>query len=699
MNNLVAGLIHFRTVERKTEKVEVVRMLGISLVLAVAIGFQINAPVPERLQELVQRAGNTDDDEERLELLRQIRALPGVDPDLAEHAEKLIRFVEQWVEGKNLHFYGGEVNQNRDIDFGIPATSPLYPLTYLYRGRAVLSVVMENGNLWSYGDRRREWFGIARQFFERAHQAFPQNRIARMYLGEGIPWTRNWEAVPEAPEWAVHQRVALEGLADIIEWWLDHRQQPDGAFGGGWGDDCEMWRFWVPVLIGFDDPKICAGQKRFSEALFQQPHMAAGYMSRMTDVEHSAEDSTDTILPMMLLEPDNLVWQQRVLRLAELMENLWTGRNERGFRQFKSTYFTVDRVHPDPQRACDTPYHVRAVQPVFLYWLRTGDQRVGRVLCEWTDTWVDAAARSENGKPAGVLPATIHWPDGSIGGLSPHWWDPRNHSEPTLYQWPSAMGYLTDALLLTFHMTGDEKYLRPIHSMAELALRYSGRNLPKDIEPGSEAWCALQMGFLRQTLAKYRFLTGDGTWDRLLEGRQAPWLHYALTGDEQPLVAALADTATAFSYNFPGYTSEVRYTDRVLRLPAVFQGDVVLAEPKFPVQSPDTALLYSAVTGDPGGLGTFPLNAVRWLTRPREIAVLVRMAAPDGLEATLFHFGRSPRAMGAELNMLKPGDYTLKIIARDHVLKEEAFTVSGPRTRIAFEIPSRQSCRLVIRRN
>lgn len=81
-------------------------MLGINLVLGMVIGFQIDVPAQERLQELVQRAGNTDDDEERLELLRQIRALPGVDPDLAEHAEKLIRFVEQWVEGKNLHFYG-----------------------------------------------------------------------------------------------------------------------------------------------------------------------------------------------------------------------------------------------------------------------------------------------------------------------------------------------------------------------------------------------------------------------------------------------------------------------------------------------------------------------------------------------------------------------------------------------------------------
>src|SRR3972149_6987598 len=47
---------------------------------------------------------------------------------------------------------------------------------------------------------------------------------------------------------------------------------------------------------------------------------------------------------MMHLRPDDPVWKQRALRLAELSRDCWTGRNERGFLQFKSIYFSVDKV-------------------------------------------------------------------------------------------------------------------------------------------------------------------------------------------------------------------------------------------------------------------------------------------------------------------------------------------------------------------
>jgi hypothetical protein len=248
-------------------------------------------------------------------------------------------------------------------------------------------------------------------------------------------------------------------------------------------------------------------------------------------------------------------------------------------------------------------------------------------------------------------------------------------------------------------MTGDDKYLAPIWSMARIALRHSEQRADKNAVPGSEAWCAARMGFLKGTLAKYRLLTGDGSFDRLLRGRAAPMLHFRRTGDRDPLVAALGDTATAFSYNFERYTSEVRYTDRVLRFPAVFQGRVRLAEPEFPVRSPDSGLLYSSVTGDPADPGSFPLNRVRWLTPPREIAALVTHAGPQRFQAELFHFGQTPRRMGAEWYLLDPGAYQLRLVAGTETLREAAVTVTGPRTRLALELPARKLCQLTLTRN
>jgi len=478
--------------------------------------------------------------------------------------------------------------------------------------------------------------------------------------------------------------------------------QDDGQYGGGWGDDCEMWRWWVPVLIGFDGLKISAAQSRFSKALMNQPHMIQGYTNRMSDVEHTAEDSADAITPMMHLDPENDLWRGYALRLADFTEKYWTARNERGFLQFKSTYFTADRVDTSEQRTCDTVYHPRVVQPTLLYWQRTGDEQLTKLFAAWMDTWVDAAARSERGKPAGIIPTAIHWPDGCIGGVGPNWWDPRNHGEYTLYLYPSAMSLMTHTLLLTHHMTGQAKYLEPIRSMADIRLKYLNAPLQNESAAGTEAWCAARLGSLSSVITKYRFLTGHTEFDELLSKEMSPYMRYRLHDDPGPLLSALQENVDALRINFEGYTSEVRYTDRVLRFPSLFTGNEVLAEPVVAIHRPDPSLLYSMITGDPGDALYFPLNAVRWLTPPRDIAVLVTEAKANSFGAELFGFGERQRSMSAEFYLLEPGRYILAIKINDSNRQESArtheFSVENRRTRVNFKLPSQKLCVLNISR-
>ncbi len=247
-------------------------------------------------------------------------------------------------------------------------------------------------------------------------------------------------------------------------------------------------------------------------------------------------------------------------------------------------------------------------------------------------------------------------------------------------------------------MTGNERYLAPIRSMARIRLNYIEQGRPAG-EPGTEAWCAAKMGFIRGTIAKYRVLTGDTEFDGLLAGRGSPYLTFRLKGERGPLEAALTSNAKAFSYNFPRYTSEVRWTDRVLRFPAVFVGDVKLAEPKFEVHQPKPDILYSTATGDPGSLGYFQMNAVRWLTRPREIAALVSEAGPDRLSAEVFHFGEQSREMGAELYMLQPGRYVLAVRSGGgQELQRVPFEVAGARPQVRFALPARRLCMVGVTR-
>jgi hypothetical protein len=654
---------------------------------------------PALFEQAIQKAGNADDDTDRLKILQQLRKQDGLDQSIEKDLDQLIKQIDRWLHNPRLDYFGREVSRTKDYKFGLSENSPLEPLTWLYRGRMLTWYTLESGGVWNQQNRKAEFLGKAKRFYEKYAEVFPNNRIVKMYLGEPIPNPKLYEPVPGAPDWAIYQREGLERIADIIEWWIDNRMRENGEYGGGWGDDCEMWRFWVPILIGFDDPKISRAQARFSQALMSQSHMKLGYTTRMTDVEHTAEDSADVITPMMHLDPDNPIWKQRALKFAEFMEKLWTGKNERGLLQFKSTYFTAERVDTNPQRACDTVYHPRAVQPTLLYWQRTGDDKLTRLFSAWMDTWVDAAARNERGKPAGIIPSAIHWPDGRVGGAGPDWWDPRNHGEYTLYLYPSALDMLNHTLLLTHYMTGEEKYLEPIRSQARIRLNYLKNPPRQSPPPGSEAWCASRLGGITGVLTKYKFLTGSTKFDELLSREMSPYMRYRLRVETKSLVSSLQKNAQTLRMNYPGYTSEVRYTDRVLRFPTLFGGG--LTEKPIPgIRSPNTSLLYSTATGDPGGAGYFPLNAVRWLTPPRNLAALVTMSGKKNFAAQLFHFGTKPRPMAAELYLLAPGAYEMTLSVIDNnkskSITKNTITITGPRTRISFDLPAQKLCTLQI---
>ena len=525
--------------------------------------------------------------------------------------------------------------------------------------------------------------------FEDLAKVFPDSPLVAMYLGKPVAPEKTYSAPPNAPEWAALQREGLERLADIVTWWIDHRMREDCQYGGGWGDDCEMWRWWVPVLIGFDDPKITAAQARFSKALMSQAHMKDGYTTQIFDVEHTAEDSADAITPMMHLQPDVPEWRDRGLRLADLMEHLWTGRNERGQLQFRGTYFSVNTVDPAPKRACDTVYHPRVVQPALLYWQRTRDAHLGKLFTAWLDTWVDATARSERGKPAGIIPSAIHWPDGAVGGLGEHWWDPENHDKDPLYVWPSAMGMMANSLLLAYHMTGDEKYLAPLRSMAKVRLDFLQSQPASALEPGSAAWCASKMRGLSDALAKYRVLTGSTEFDGLLAREDMPYLSFRQTRDMDKVVAALRRNAQALRVNFAGYTSEVRYTDRVLRFPALFQANGMFPDAVAGIDEPDPAILYATVTGDPGDAGYFPLNAVRWLTPPRDFAAMVTDSQSSRFKARLYQFGSAARTIDAELYLLRASTYAVTVTdaADKSELEHRSVVWKGGPGRIQFQAP------------
>jgi hypothetical protein len=223
------------------------------------------------VDQIILEAGNADDDAVRLKLLMELQAMPGLDDTLRVEIDRVVVLIERWIGDPQLfQWFHREIRRTLDYDLGVRETSPLYPITCIYRGRMLVWTANEFGYILGYHDERRRFLDRAVELFRIAAEAFPENRIVRMYLGEPIPPAKQYPSVPNAPDWAVYQRESLERLTDLILWWIENRLQEDGQYGGGWDDDCEMWRHWVPAMIAFEHPEISEAQAFFSRALLSQ---------------------------------------------------------------------------------------------------------------------------------------------------------------------------------------------------------------------------------------------------------------------------------------------------------------------------------------------------------------------------------------------------------------------------------------------
>ncbi len=669
----------------------IVRILVVALVFS---GTSFCA-VSKDVTDMIRKAGNVEDEGARVAILKELQQSSKLtDSVLKKDLDELVACIERWNNNRHMPYF----RPTKEFRVDISEISPLYPLLCFYRGRQLAWHTIGASGTWGGG---WENIDIARAFFGIAARAYPQNRVIRMYLGEPIPVEKQYAPNAKAPEWANLQRECLERLADTMEWWIDNRQRQDGSFGGGWGDDVEFWRVWYSVVIPFEDPKLIGAQAKLARGVWAQKYMAGGFTSKMDDVEHTAEDSADTLSPMILLEPDDPEWSARTMKIADLMRNVWMGRNARGQLQFKGVYFNAFEV--ESREACDTFYHTRVAHPVMLLWLRTADPQLSKLIGDWMSMWVDAARRAENGKPAGVLPCAIAWPSGNIGGPRETWWNPINYTanETNYYAFPSQLSQMCRSLILAYYMTGDQKYLEPLRSMARIRLKYIDDAAARELaKPGSEAWCAEKMDGIMPALAKYRLLTGSDEFDDLLLREADPIITHRLTGDMGPMVEALRNNVEFMRVNFEAYTSEMRCTDRLFMHPHAF-GHWGKDEKsrRAGIRQFNRSIIYQVATGDAGDLLYFPLMAVRWLTRPREIAAFVSESGRESFKAQLFNFASEGRKMGAELYMLNDGKYEI-LLSKDggSVLDRQKVEVKGPRTRIGFEIPSQVTCVLTVRK-
>lgn len=554
--------------------------------------------------------------------------------------------------------------------------------------------MIEYAEIMYVPDKKAAFVNEATRCFAEAKSAFSDNSLLQIYAGENLPWPTIAAPDPRAPAWANSQRRALECLHDVIRWWIAERQIPNGEFGGAWGDDVEMWRWWAPVLIGFADPIVDAAQRRLADGNLRRPALADGYTRELTDVEHTAEETADTITPMLHLAAHDPAWAERAERLLALADELWWGKNEQGKLQFRHIDFNSRRLGTDPGRAYDTALHLRVVEAALLLWQHSKDPGIGRKLTSWFRTWAEAAASTDNGKPAGIVPAALRWPDGLVGSERRGWIGPDLGNDPMtgIYSWPHhPVAEMTTALLQTYELTGDTTYLDPLMTMARRRAAHLADG-DRDGPVGSAAWADHRLGqVVSDALAKWRQLHADGRFDHLLLADANGYVRFRLANDETTLARELEQTARLLSYNWPMFTTETRFTDRVLAFNTRWPPAVETFGRTEPI---DTGMLYSMVTGDLGGVQHFPLNAVRWLAEPRDLAIRVIAADHRQFVVEIYSFCDQPRTLEAKLLLLQPGNYRFTLSSSDGQQEAESVTLSATERRLKAALPSRTLVRL-----
>ena len=559
-------------------------------------------------------------------------------------------------------------------------THPLYDKATFYLARTAYWQGRESGG--------RRYYEYADELFRNVLRRHPYHEVSRIYLGEQVLWGPELTSKDDAPRWASLLREQYVRSLKIIEWWGKHRQDAQGALGGGWGDDVEILRSWNPVVgISTGSPLARETVRRLVDGVWKHGGVDRehGYAADVSDVEHSSEPTGDSQPPMILLAYGDPTYIDRNLRAARSMRDVWTAIAPDGHRRFRSNQFSATEIIDEEPYGVDVPYAYRAVRHAAWLLAYASYPEVRQLLVEWAESWLVACLNEEGEKPRGVAPAALAFEDGRPGGYGPTWWEPSLGW--TYYQWHDRNnGRILRLLTTAFALTGEERFLEPLH----LCIALSKQDASGIVRPGSSAWVIRMLQgsrgrFVRELLA-HRRLTGDTTSDAFLIRHGSPATVYRLTGDDTRVKQASEGALNALRYNFVMNTSEVGATDR-----AGIIGAEALCE------------AYTGVEDEWGHL-TSPDPAVTWDAPGPNFAALVGPNDTQSLRVSLYSFEQDTTTYGAYFHRLEPGEYQLMLSADenddhrgDQVLSAPTLTYHGRGHRVEFALLPRQATVITMR--
>ncbi len=538
--------------------------------------------------------------------------------------------------------------------------------------------------LWLEGASGQEKISALRDI-KTMKELQPNNDLVRMYNGEQIDTPDRFDNVikpKNAPEWSFAQWELMNRLKSVVDWWVNEQQSANGEFGGKFGDDVEILRWWSPLILS-GDTTTYIGWKRLADGVWNSSKVYKGYAKKPSDVEHSSEFISDTA-PLMVLYSDDEEYITRLGYSADYFQNLWTGINDEGFRFFKSAWFSSTEIETEAPKNRDVSYNARAAKAVRYYAWKSNDKATIKALEEWADAWFAASQKTTKGKPKGIIPASIDFPTGEINGPEPTWYIANMYWD--YFDWNGSTAIL-DELLYTWTISGDEKYLLPITQHLDLVSKHRKVLSQKSdiFEKGSEEWAVSILGKnpdFWSVIGTWRLLTGNGKYDNLILAHGSSFVKYRLSENEKFLVEGMEPYLETVRYNTPMISSEVIHTDRV------HVG---------PNNSRQVDILQAMVTGYGITESSSPYIATSWENASRDMTYLVTDSDSSKISVELYSYSEYSENLTMRVWQLAPGTYTLTQSEGSKVVRSEKIQISKGGERFSLTIPSKQLVKINIK--
>lgn len=531
-------------------------------------------------------------------------------------------------------------------------------------------------------------------YFERLKLRYPDADLITMYLGGKVPFDMDGlEAADGTPRWAVLQREAMKRILKIIHWWVNERQIENGELGGKYGDDVEILRWWLPAILGADDATAKLGYKRLADGVWNSDLLENGFAKVVDDVEHTAELMRDTHPAMFLIAYGDPEYVERSMISMQQFDKVWTAVTPMGHRHFKSCYFSATEVLESAPVDVDVPLNARALLPgLWAAWYNRNPNLI-RYFAEWADAWVADAKRMDSGKPYGVFPAAVRFSDDAIGAYSGKWYDPQ--LPYSYYQWQS-VGHVSELhsfLVGMYPMTGNADYLEVLndHYLMIKQTLAVGQD-PENSVAGSPDWSKMILlnggigsspheNPLMNVFSLSDRVTGARRYDDLVGRYGQAYNRYFITRKEHIVLNGLDSLLDVLRHNWPLFTSEVKYTDRVY--------------------VPGSDLLMGMYTGHVGSGFEYPAMVATWGNTGSDVSVFVRAGDHRSAKVSLYNQGE-PRAVKMRTWQLEPGIYRLEtgIDEKDdgeirQVLTSELITLNERVNDVRLHVPA--STRFAVR--